>query len=420
MVIGRRPTSQGNYNMEALITMIAYSKQIDNILKLIAPINRFFMESTWMQRAGDPDISDFMLGNPHERPLPDFTTALQKWSRPQNKDWYAYKENEPTSQAIIAGSLRQQRGLPFEAEDIFLTNGAFAALSVTLTTVVDPGDEVIFISPPWFFYESLIATAGARPVRVKCNPETFDLDLKAIEAAISERTRGIIINSPHNPTGKIYPAETLTNLAELLTAASQRNGRDIYLLSDEAYCRIIYDGRRYLSPTAYYPHSFVLYTYGKTLLTPGQRLGYIALPPTMPHRAQLREALYTAQIVTGFVFPNALLQHALPDLEKLSIDVDHLQYKRDWLVGALREMGYELHTPEGTFYLLVRSPLADDLAFINLLADYDIFCLPGTIVEMPGYFRVSLTANTEMIERALPGFAAAREKTIYRPSVVKV
>ncbi len=420
MVVGRRPTSQGNYNMEALITMIAYSKQIDNILKLVAPINRFFMESTWMQRAGDPDICDFMLGNPHERPLPDFTTALQKWSKPQNKDWYAYKENEPTSQAVIAGSLRQQRGLPFEAEDIFLTNGAFAALSVTLTTIVDPGDEVIFISPPWFFYESLIAAAGARPVRVKCNPQTFDLDLEAIEAAISERTRGIIINSPHNPTGKIYPAETLTNLADLLTAASQRNGRTIYLLSDEAYCRIIYDRRRYPSPTAYYPHSFVLYTYGKTLLTPGQRLGYIALPPAMPYRAQLREALYTAQIVTGFAFPNALLQHALPDLEKLTIDVEHLQYKRDWLVGALREMGYELHTPEGTFYLLVRSPLTDDLAFIDLLADYNIFCLPGTMVEMPGYFRISLTANAEMIERALPGFAAAREKALYRHSVVMV
>ncbi len=140
----------------------------------------------------------------------------------------------------------------------------------------------------------------------------------------------------------------------------------------------------------------------------------------MPYRAQLREALYTAQIVTGFAFPNALLQHALPDLEKLTIDVEHLQYKRDWLVGALREMGYELHTPEGTFYLLVRSPLTDDLAFIDLLADYNIFCLPGTMVEMPGYFRISLTANAEMIERALPGFAAAREKALYRHSVVMV
>ena len=350
-----------------------------------------------------------MLGNPHEPPLPAFTAALQKWSEPQSNDWYAYKENESASQAIVAKSLRQRRGQPFEPDDIFLTNGAFAALSVVLTAIIDPGDEVIFISPPWFFYESLIAATGATPVRVKCNLETFDLDLAAIEMALTERTRAIMINSPNNPTGKIYPAETLEGLAALLTAASERIGRTIYILSDEAYWRIIYDGRKYPSPTAFYPNSFLLYTYGKTLLTPGQRLGYAALPSTMPRREQLRPALFASQLVTGFAFPNALLQHALPDIEELSIDVDHLQHKRDRLVAALRHMGYDLNMPEGTVYLLARSPLADDLAFIQQLADYDVFCLPGTVFELPGYFRISLTANDQMIEQALPGFAAARK-----------
>jgi aspartate aminotransferase len=202
----------------------------------------------------------------------------------------------------------------------------------------------------------------------------------------------------------------LQELARVLADASQRIGRTIYLLSDEAYCRIVYDGRAYPSPTAFYPHSLLLYTYGKTLLTPGQRLGYIALPPTMPNREELRDALLAAQFVTGFAFPNALLQHALPDLEKLSIDVDHLQEKRDRIVNELGRMGYELHVSEGTFYLLARSPLADDLAFIELLAKHDVFCLPGSIVELPGTFRVSLTANDEMITRALPGFAAAMQE----------
>lgn len=387
-----------------------YSTQIGRVMKIMAPINRFFIESTWFRRMNEPGICDFMLGNPHERPLPDFTAALQKWSQPRNKDWFAYKESEPEARAVVAQSLRRQRGLPFEADDIFMTNGAFAALSVALTTLVDPGDEVIFISPPWFFYESLIAAAGATPVRVKCDPETFDLDLEAIERAITPRSRAIIINSPNNPTGKIYPAETLARLAELLATAGERNGRPIYLLSDEAYCRIVYDNRAYPSPTAFYPHSLLLYTYGKTLLTPGQRLGYIALPPAMPEREALREAIYTAQIMTGFAFPNALLQHALGDLEQLTIDVTHLQRKRDRLVTALRGMGYELHSPEGTFYLLVRSPLADDLAFIERLAAHNIFCLPGAVVEMPGYFRISLTANDQMIERALPGFATAKDQ----------
>jgi aspartate aminotransferase len=350
-----------------------------------------------------------MLGNPHELALPGFTAALKQSIEPRNKDWYAYKENVPTSREVVAGSLRQRHGLPFEAEDVFLTNGAFPAIAVTLTAIVDPGDEVIFISPPWFFYESLIAAAGAESVRVRCDPQTFDLDLAAIEAAITSHTRAIIINSPNNPTGKIYPDAILGRLAELLTEASERIGQTIYVLSDEAYCRIVYDGRHYSSPTAHYPHSFLLYTYGKTLLTPGERIGYIALPPTMPlsERQHLRQALLASQYVNGYAFPNALLQHALPEIESLTIDVSHLQRKRDWLVAALRQMGYELQVPEGTFYLLVRSPLADDLAFVDKLAAYGIFCLPGTMLEMPGYFRISLTANDDMIEWAIPGFASA-------------
>jgi aspartate aminotransferase len=306
--------------------------------------------------------------------------------------------------------LRERRGLAFEADDILLTNGAFAALAVVLGTIINPGDEVIFLSPPWFFYEALIAAAGAQPVRVKIDPTTFDLDLDAIAAAIGPRTRAIIVNSPHNPTGKLYSAATLERLASLLSEASARIGHPIYLLSDEAYSRIVFDGRVYHSPTAFYSNTFLVYTYGKTLLTPGQRLGYVALPPTMPDREQLRTALFVSQLLTGFAFPNALLQHALGDLEQLSIDIPHLQRKRDLLVGALREIGYEVHIPEGTFYLLPRSPLPDDLAFIELLAEQNIFCLPGTVVELPGYIRISLTANDAMIERSLPGFAAALQK----------
>jgi aspartate aminotransferase len=359
---------------------------------------------------GEAGICDFAVGNPHELALPGFVAALGRATVPQNNAWFAYKNNEPAACAVVSTALRERRGIPFEADDILLTNGAFAALAVVLGAIVDPGDEVIFLSPPWFFYEALIAAAGAQPVRVKIDPATFDLDLGAIEAAISPRTRAIIVNSPHNPTGKIYSAATLERLASLLTQASTRIGHPISLLSDEAYSRIVFDGRTYHSPTAFYPHTFLIYTYGKTLLTPGQRLGYIALPPTMPDREQLRTALFVSQLLTGFAFPNALLQHALGDLEQLSIDIPRLQRKRDRMVAALREIGYELHTPEGTFYLLPRSPLPDDEAFIELLAEQKIFCLPGTVVELPGYFRISLTANDTMIEQALPGFAIALQK----------
>ena len=377
-----------------------------------ADVLAFLLGSTYARRQGDPAIADFVVGNPHEMPLPDFVDALQGWAEPQNKDWFAYKMNESPATQAVAESLRAQHGLPFAAEDVAMTTGAFGALSAALTALTDPGDEVIFNSPPWFFYEGMIAGLGAAPVRVRVNPTTFDLDLDAIAAAITERTRVIIVNSPNNPTGRIYAPELLRSLADLLAEAGARHGRPIYLLSDEAYKRIVYDGMAFHSPAEYYPYTLLIYTYGKTLLTPGQRLGYIALPPTMPDRPRVRLAITAAQLISGFAFPNALLQHALPDLEQLSIDVAHLQTKRDHMVGALRELGYDVHTPQGTFYLLPRSPIADDRAFIDALAEHDVFCLPGQVVEMPGYFRISLTASDAMIERGLPGF----EKAIRRLS----
>jgi aspartate aminotransferase len=361
-------------------------------------------------RADDPQACDFIFGNPHDLPLQGFIKALQKWVVPKNKDWFAYKLNEQEACESVAESLRNQRGLNYRPEDIFMTNGAFAALAVTINSICEAGDEIIFISPPWFFYEPMIIAAGAVPVRVRINTETFDLDLAAIERAITARTRGIIVNSPNNPTGKIYPPETLQALAEILTRAQKLTGRPIYLLSDEAYSHIVYDEREFHSAVRFYPHSFLIYTYGKTLLTPGQRIGYIALSPDMPDAETVRESIFLAQMLTGYAFPNALLQHAIGDLEQLSIDIPHLQEKRDRMVSDLRQVGYELHSPEGTFYLLPRSPLEDDLQFTSMLARQHVYCLPGKAFEMPGYFRISLTANDAMIRRALPAFAAVMEE----------
>jgi aspartate aminotransferase len=246
---------------------------------------------------------------------------------------------------------------------------------------------------------------GAKPVKVKVREEDFDLDLAAIEAAITPKTRMVIVNTPNNPTGRVYPPATLEALAEILTAASKRNGRVIYQLSDEPYSRLVFDGKSFPSPSAYYPNTMITYSYGKVLLTPGQRIGFLALPPTMPERAPLRESIMLAQIAGGFLFPNALMQHAIEDLDKLSIDLPRLHEKRDRLVAGLRAAGYELHVPEGTFYLLPKSPLADDEAFCEQLAARGLLVLPGRICACPGRFRVTFTASMEMIEKALPIFA---------------
>jgi aspartate aminotransferase len=385
------------------------SRKVSRIALSVNTIMSVINNPDFEKRNQDLEACDFLLGNPHEMPLNGFVAALKKSVVPHDKDWFAYKMNEPDARQTVADSLQSWRELPYRAEDIFLTTGAFSALSVALNAVLDPEDEVIFISPPWFFYEAMILAANAIPVRVKM-AANFDQDLATIDATITPRTRAIIINSPNNPTGKIYPSQTLRSLGLLLEAAQKITGRPIFLLSDESYSKIIFDNRRFVSPTVFHPYSFLIYTYGKTLLTPGQRLGFIALPPELLDPQPLRDSLFLSQMVSGYAFPNALLQHALPDLDKLSIDIHHLQEKRDQMVRALQEIGYQVHHPEGTFYLLPKSPWVDDMAFVRLLMEHKIYCLPGSVAEMPGYFRISLTANDAMIDRSLSGFAMALER----------
>ncbi len=387
--------------------MTTLSPRLVDIQKRLAPVLRILTDPAYAARSGDPEACDFLFGNPQEMALPGFVQALQDQLPPRNKDWFAYKMSESEARHAVAGGLRRWRGVAYDPEDILLTNGAFGALRAVIDALAGPGDEVIFLSPPWFFYEPLILAAGAEAVRVRVALDTFDIDLPALRQAITPRTRAVIVNSPNNPTGRIYPASALQGLAAVLEEASRRHGRPVYLISDEAYSRIVYNGQPFVSPTGFYPHSFLIYTYGKTLLTPGQRIGFIALPPEMPDREAMRQALLTTQLLAGYAFPNALLQHALPEIDHLSLDVGRLRQRRDHLAGALLEQGYQVHIPQGTFYLLPRSPWTDDLAFTQLLMDHKIYCLPGAAVEMPGYFRISLTANDEMVERSLPGFAAA-------------
>lgn len=371
----------------------------------VDPLLQFFTQSKWAERFGTPGISDFTIGNPHDMPSAAIVEALQRWVTPRDRYWFAYKMNEESARTAVSDSLYRWRGISFETEDIFLTNGATGALAVVLATILDRGDEVIYLSPSWFLYEAMIINRDGVPVRVSTLPETFDMDLAAIERAITPNTRAVIVNSPNNPSGNIYSESTLRDLGRILEKASRENDRTIYLISDEAYARIVFDGRSAPSPCACYDNTFLVYTYGKTLLTPGQRIGYIALPPAMVERPRLRRALLSQQMLNSWAFPNALMQHAFGDLDRISFDIDALQRKRDHVVKALREVGYHCNLPEGTFYCLARSPIADDRAFVELLAEQDVFCIPGSLQGAEGYFRVSLTASDEMIKRALPIFA---------------
>lgn len=405
--VSRDANTKGNSD----VTTHVFSPRLLQALENQTPIGEFYAKATYLSRKDEPGSLDFTLGDAYELPPPGFVEALQRWIVPQNESWFGYKSNLPESRATVSAALKAQRGVSIAPEDIFLTNGTVVGLAMCLQMVAATGDEVIIITPPWLAYRRMIYLTGAMPVGVPVNPTTFDLDLEAIAGAITERTRAIIVNTPHNPTGKIFSATTLEQLASLLTDASNRYGKPIYLISDEAFSRVVFENRTCPSPTQFYPFSFLVYGYSKTLMAPGQRIGYIALPPTMPERESIRRVISILQGSSfGWCFPSALMQHALPDLEQLTLDIDHLQRKRDWMVKALQEMGYKLQIPEATFFLLVQSPWSDDCAFAELLASHDVFVLPGTPQEIPGYFRLSLTASEDMISRALPKFQAAIEQ----------
>jgi len=245
------------------------------------------------------------------------------------------------------------------------------------------------------------------PRKVPLRKPRFDLDLDAIDAAIGPRTRMVIVNTPHNPTGRITDREILAALAERLERASNRIGRRIFLLSDEPYRRLRFDGRGFVSPAAVYPWTLVSYSYGKVLLSPGQRLGYLAISPLMPvaDRRVLQDAMFGAQMALGWCFPNAVMQYAVPHLERLSIDVQALARRRDALSAALTSAGHTVLPPEGTFYLWVKWSSADPERQWNALADRGVFVMPGSIMNATDHFRISLTASDEMVARALPAFA---------------
>lgn len=375
--------------------------------------------SEFMKAISDPDLAiqgqddscNFVAGNPQEIASPEYVEVLQRWAEPLDKDWYGYKMSHRPAQEAAAEGLSREVGIVFDPDDILLARGAHGALGAALAALIDPGDEVIFISPPWFFYEAMILGAGATPVRTKVRPPNYDLDLEAIAQAITPRTRMVLLNTPHNPTGRIFPAESLKALAALLEEASERNDRPVYILSDEAYSRILFDGNVMVTPASFYPRSLLVHTYSKSALAPGQRLGFLALPPDMPDKDEVRMAVMAVGAATGNWLPDAIMQYALPEIEDMSIDIAQLQSRRDRMVSALKEYGYELQVPEATFYLLVKSPIADDVEFTRRLRRDNVLVLPGRAVEMPGYFRISLTATDDMVERALPVFAQAIKET---------
>lgn len=372
-------------------------------------IRRMFEEGARLKaQYGEENVQDFTLGNPYVDPPPEFQQALEETAREVRPGIHAYMPNSgfPEVRTRVAEDLRQELGIPFEGRHIVMTVGAAGALNVLLKSLLDPGDEVIVFAPFFPEYAFYIRNHSGVPV-VSPAGEDFLPDLEDLDRRLSDRTRAVIVNSPCNPSGRLFPPEVLQGIGDLLRRRSEANGRTIYLLSDEPYRRLLFDGRNYPSPFRHYDATLMAFSHSKSLSLAGERIGFLAIGPACPGADDIFAAATFCNRILGYVNAPALMQRVLLRLRDYQPNVPVYQAKRDRLFQALSEIGYQVRQPEGTFFMFPRSPVTDDLAFLQILARHRVLVTPGTGFAFPGHFRISFAVPDPVIERSFEGFQAA-------------
>ena len=358
---------------------------------------------------GADNVYDFSLGNPNLEPPPELGRILEELARDTRPGQHAYMPNAGfvETRKAVADFLNGFNNATFSAEEIVMTVGAGGGLNVVLKTILNPGEEVIIPKPYFVEYNFYLDNHQGVPKIVRTKPD-FSFDFDAISEAVNEKTRAILINSPNNPTGKVYGENDLKQLAELMTRFSSKFGQPIYLISDEPYRKIVYDGITVPSVFDMYRESFVVTSFSKDLSLPGERIGYAAAHPDMSEKGMILAGMVLCNRVLGYVNAPAFMQRAIARLLNSSVDVSVYQKKRDLLSNALTSMGYQLVKPEGAFYLFPRTPVEDDVAFVTALQKENILTVPGTGFGGPGHFRIAYCVSDQVIEKSLPGF----ERTI--------
>jgi aspartate aminotransferase len=391
---------------------VSVSRRIKTAMESSSWIRRMFEEGAQLKaRLGADQVCDFSLGNPDLEPPASFKQELAAAVQDPRPGLHSYMPNAglPEARRALAEHLGKLHGLEFRPDDLILTCGAAGALNIILKALLDPGDEVLFFAPyfpEYFFY----ADNHGGVARVVETDADFRLDLTALDAALSPRTRVVLLNSPNNPTGRIYEAESLNELGQLLLRQTASSGRPIYLVMDEPYRRLVYDGAVLPSIFAAYPHTLLATSFSKDLSIPGERLGYVAVSPRAQARSELVGGLVLANRILGFVNAPALMQRVVARLTEVSVDPAPYARRRDLLCDLLARAGYEFFRPQGAFYVFPQAPGGDDLAFVGLLKQENILGVPGRGFGREGYFRLAFCVPEAVIERAAPGFARARER----------
>jgi aspartate aminotransferase len=385
------------------------SVRIKTALETSSWIRRMFEEGAELKaRLGPERVFDFTLGNPDVEPPARFKEELIAAAQDPRPGLHAYMSNAglPEVRRLLAQHLSRLHQMSFQTDDIILTCGAAGGLNVLLKALLDPADEVVFFAPYFVEYHFYVDNHGGVP-RVVDTDEAFQLDLNRLEAALSPRTRAVIINSPNNPTGRIYDAETLKELGKFLTHHSGRHGRPVYLLADEPYRRLVYDGLTLPSIFAAYPNTLLATSFSKDLSIPGERVGYVAVSPRAAGRGELSAGAVLANRILGFVNAPALMQRVVARLLEVSVDISPYAQRRDLFCDILTQAGYDFLIPQGAFYLFPKAPGGDDLAFVSRLKEENILAVPGRGFGRPGHFRLAFCVPEAVIQAAAPGFARA-------------
>ena len=375
-------------------------------------IRRMFEEGARLkQRYGERNVFDLSIGNPVMEPPPQFHRELLELASRPVPGMHRYMPNAgyDETRAAVAAQLRRELGLEFAADGVVMTCGAAGGMCVALKTLINPGEEVIIFRPFFVEYLNYVDNVGGVP-RLLASDGAFLPRLDELEAAISERTRALILNSPHNPTGVVYPPEVLRGIGEVLQRKEGQYGRPVYILSDEAYSNLVYDGLSFPSPAQFHRHTLVVRSYSKDLALPGERIGFVALHPECADRSDLFGGLVFCNRTLGFVNASALMQHIVRHLQGVTVSVAEYQQKRDFMLDNLTEMGYQMVKPRGAFYIFPRSPIEDDVAFVRELLQLKVLTVPGSGFGTPGYFRIAYCVEDKVLEGSLDGLRQAAQK----------
>jgi aspartate aminotransferase len=388
---------------------MSVSQKIKTALERGSWIRQMFEEGAELKgRLGADKVYDFTLGNPDLEPPPRFKEALVEAARDPSPGLHSYMTNAGLLHVrqALAESLSSMYQRNLGPGDLVLTCGAAGALNVMFKALLDPGDEVVIFAPYFPEYLFYVDNHGGTAQVVETDP-SFQLDVKDLKRALSPRTKAVIINSPNNPTGQVYPAPALMELGQLLKEHGEQVGRVIYLVADEPYSRILYDGLELPNIFSVYPNTLLATSFSKDLSIPGERLGLVAVSPQAAHREDLLAGFILANRILGFINAPALMQRVVAKVAGLCVDTSHYARRRDLLSQILADAGYRFRKPQGAFYFFPEAPGGDDLAFVNRLKNENILAVPGQGFGRAGYFRLAFCVPESVIEKAAPGFLRA-------------